>query len=34
MSRARSRHRDKAFEIYKNHDEDIKLIDIAKLIEW
>lgn len=30
MARARSPNRDKAFEIYKNHDGDIKLIDIAK----
>lgn len=30
MARARSPNRDKAFEIYKDHDGDIKLIDIAK----
>lgn len=30
MARARSPNRDKAFEIYKNHYGDIKLIDIAK----
>lgn len=30
MARARSPNRDKAFEIYKDHDRDIKLIDIAK----
>ncbi len=30
MARARSPNRDKAFEIYKNHDGEIKLIDIAK----
>ncbi|MDU7782787.1 MAG: terminase small subunit [Bacillota bacterium] len=30
MVRARSPNRDKAFEIYKDHDGDIKLIDIAK----
>ncbi|EHK2402053.1 terminase small subunit [Clostridium perfringens] len=30
MARARSPNRDKAFEIYKNHDGNIKLIDIAK----
>lgn len=30
MARARSPNRDKAFEIYKNNDGDIKLMDIAK----
>ena len=30
MARARSPNRNKAFEIYKDHDGDIKLIDIAK----
>lgn len=30
MARARSPNRDKAFEIYKDYDGDIKLIDIAK----
>ncbi|MDZ4992628.1 phage portal protein [Clostridium perfringens] len=30
MARARSPNRDKAFEIYKDHDGDIKLIDIAR----
>ncbi|MDU1966874.1 MAG: terminase small subunit [Clostridium perfringens] len=30
MARARSPNRDKAFKIYKDHDGDIKLIDIAK----
>lgn len=30
MARARSPNRDKAFEIYKDHDGDIRLIDIAK----
>ncbi|PVE16832.1 phage portal protein [Clostridium perfringens] len=30
MARVRSPNRDKAFEIYKDHDGDIKLIDIAK----
>ena len=30
MARARSPNRDKAFEIYKDHGGDIKLIDIAK----
>ncbi|MGG5461490.1 terminase small subunit [Clostridium sp. B9] len=30
MARARSPNRDKAFDIYKDHDGDIKLIDIAK----
>ena len=30
MARARSPNRDKAFEIYKDHEGDIKLIDIAK----
>ena len=30
MARTRNPNRDKAFEIYKNHDWDIKLIVIAK----
>ncbi|HFD2043501.1 TPA: phage terminase small subunit-related protein [Clostridium perfringens] len=33
MARARNPNRDKAFEIYKDHDCDIKLKDIAKLAE-
>lgn len=33
MARARSPNRDKAFEIYKNHDGDIRLIDIAKELD-
>nr|DAO46915.1 MAG TPA: terminase small subunit [Bacteriophage sp.] len=32
MARARSPNRDKAFEVYKNHDGDIKLINIVKIL--
>ncbi|EHK2335174.1 hypothetical protein KCK34_001613 [Clostridium perfringens] len=30
MARARSPNRDKAFDIYKYHDDDIKLINVVK----
>lgn len=33
MARARSQNRDKAFEIYKDYEGNIDLVDIAQLLE-